>query len=210
MDIFVDDNKLDDLGVDGQTLEEALQRVQETACPPGRLIATLRCDGLEIGAGAMAETLGKPTEEFQRLEVYTGTRAGLVRDAMEQAWLTLQDGEEERSQIAQLIAEGNVTDGIRILGENLGVWQQIHDAIAKSLQMLELNPAAIQVNDMTFEEAVTQPRAMLLQIKNALQSQDYVLLADVLQYEFGDVVAQWQAIIEEIKDQADRVDSDES
>jgi hypothetical protein len=42
-----------------------------------------------------------------------------------------------------------------------------------------------------------------VQIKGALQAQDHVLLADILQYEFADVTEMWHTMIARIQQEAD-------
>ena len=48
-------------------------------------------------------------------------------------------------------------------------------------------------------EALETSRARLEQIKQALESLDYVLLSDTLQYEFEEVVRIWKAIVAAIR-----------
>ena len=59
----------------------------------------------------------------------------------------------------------------------------------------KLDVNAIAVNDEPLMDLISRPKDVLLQIKDALQSRDYVLLADILQYEFHEVTEQWQAVI---------------
>ena len=48
----------------------------------------------------------------------------------------------------------------------------------------------------------TAPATPHERLRDALAQRDYVLLADVLQYEFEEVITQWQALIEAIKELA--------
>ena len=43
---------------------------------------------------------------------------------------------------------------------------------------------------------------VLLRVKEALQSQDHVLLSDTLKYEFSEVAQQWQDVIASIQERA--------
>ena len=203
MDLFVDDQKVDDDRMAGGTLAELLRDVQANCCPPPRILVGFRCDGEAVVEGAMASTLRRPAGSFELLEVFTGTREDLVADAMNQASASLEDTEGVTQNVAELLMEGKSGEGIERLGECLRVWQQIHDAVVKSLELLRLNPAQVIVRDEPLAAALEKPKDVLLQIKGALQDQDHVLLADILQYEFADVTDMWHTLIARIRQEAD-------
>jgi hypothetical protein len=207
VEFFLDDDKIDAAFAGDRTVEEALRYVQSDLCPPGRMVVGLRCDGLDVHGDAMAATLGKPASSFQRLDVFTDTKGALVAEAMIQAAASLRQTETECGHVAELLIEGKTTQGIEALAFCVGAWQQIHEAVSKSIQMLGLDPEKTTINGQALLEAIAKPKEALLQVTNALQSQDHVLLADVLQYEFGDVTEQWYAIITDLRERAQELPS---
>jgi len=206
VDIFMNDNKVEDLTFETGTLEEALRCLQHEWCSPGHLVIGLKCDGLDIAHGEMAKALAKPVTEFKRLEVSTGRPGELVGEAMDQAMTALAETGRARTDVADLLTQGKTAEGIEALAESLSVWQQIHEAIAKSIRMLELEPDRVTIMGQPLEDAIGRPRDMLLQVKQALEAHDYVLLADVLQYEFDEVAELWKAVLAEIREYADHHD----
>ena len=203
MEVFVDDKKVDAAFAREGTVEDALRHVQSDLCPPGRMVIGLRCDGEDIRSDAMATTLCKQARSFERLDVFTDTKGVLVAEAMAQAATSLEQTEAGCERVAELLTEGKIAEGIDTLGECIGAWQQIHEAVSKSIQMLELDVEKATVNDQRLIDMISKPKEALLQIKDALQSQDNVLLADVLQYELDDVTGQWHAIIAELRERAE-------
>jgi hypothetical protein len=147
----------------------------------------------------MAEALQKPAPSFDRLDVFTSTRDGLVTDAMKQASASLEATEDVYDQVAELLIQGQISEAVRSLGECLKVWQQIHDAVAKSIQLLGLDPDSIRIRDGSLAEAIGKPKDVLVQVRDALQAQDHVLLADILQYEFADVTQTWHSIVTRVQ-----------
>lgn len=207
MELFLDDNRLEDLELADQTLELLVRQVQADYCAPDQIIVSLRCDGLEMTGSEMTARLSQPASLVQRLEVFTGSPSQLVAEAMVQSAAALTDTEGERRRAADLLTEGNVSDGVALLGEVLRVYQQIHDAVSKSLQMLDLDARAVMIEGRTLQECFEAPTELLQQVKQALLAQDHVLLADILQYEFDDVVTQWQAAVADLRQRAlDRVE----
>ena len=203
MDLFVDDKKVDDQRIVGGTLADTLREVQAHCCGPPRILVGFRCDGAEVAGAAMASTLSRSAGSFELLEVFTSTREDLVADAMNQASVSLEETEDVSLNVAELLMEGKAGEGISRLGDCLLIWQQIHDAVVKSLELLRLNPEQITVRDESMATAMEKPKDVLLQIKGALQANDHVQLADILQFEFAEVTDMWHTVIARIRQEAD-------
>lgn len=204
MEVFVDATRVDFAPAAESTVEEMLREVQQHHCPPGRIVVGIRCDGREVAPGAMASTLRQNAGEMQRIDVVTGTAEELVIDALQQATRSLDDSEDASRRAADLLVEGQTREGIQLLGECSQVWKQVHDALSRSIEMLNVDVASLEVRDLSFQQAIERPRDVLQQIKQALQAQDYVTLADVLQYEFIEAAELWRVLIATILRRAER------
>jgi len=203
LDLFVDERQVDGNGVVGSSLAEMLRNIQANCCPPPRILAGFRCDGAEVAVEAMASTLSRPAGSFERLEVFTCTPEDLVVEAMNQASASLEETEGVTQNIAELLMEGKASEGIERLGECVRIWQQLHDAVAKSLGLLHLSPEQVMVRDEPLLTALERPKEVLLQIKGALQARNHVLLADILQMEFAEAMGMWHMMIARIRQEVD-------
>jgi len=206
MELYIDDSPvvIDDIA--RQTLESVLRHAQERFCTPDRMVVGIRHEGEEIPAGELAGTLQKPASTFSRLDVVTNTKDELVADAMDQASVALTQTEEACRRIADGLAEGKVAESMQALGNCLSVWQQIHEAITKSTQMLDMDSETTLINGEPIGEFANKPMGVLLRVKEALQTQDHVLLADTLKYEFCEVADLWRDVIARIEAEAKTVD----
>ena len=202
MEVFVDDSQVDGDFIADHTLEDALRHVQSNLCAPDQVVVGLRCDGEDVPPNGMADALKKSALTFNRLEVFTSKRERLILDAMSQALAALGDTETACQRIAGLLTEGKTVEGVQALGECLGIWQKIHEAVTHSIQMLELDPEQIAVGNESLVHVLCRPKEVLLRVKQALQSQDYVLLSDIMQYEFGEVTQQWHNVIDVLQRRA--------
>lgn len=202
--MFLDDKPIETgfLGEEA-TIEESLHQVQTALCRSDQVVIGFRCDGTDVPANEMADTLLKPVRAYERLEVFTGTTGSLVTDAMEQAARCLTDSEATCQEVADLLTQGQTNEATKMLGTCLRTWQQIHEALAKSIEMLGLDAETAQAEGEPLIAMIQRPMGTLLQVKEALQAQDYVLLADVLQYEFQEVAQAWHAIIGHLREQAE-------
>ncbi len=205
MQVFVDDRQIDEGGIRGATLGDALRHVQATLPAPHKIVAGVLCDGEAVAAEEMVKSLERPLTEFDRVDVITSTKEDLVIDVMTQASTSLDASEETSLRVASLLSEGKSTAARESLVECLQVWQQIHDSVAKSISILQVDPETFTVRDEPLIDAMVKPRDVLLQVKDALIAGDEVLLADILQYEFTDVVQTWHSIIARLRHQAEEL-----
>ena len=203
MQVFVDDKLIDEESIEGRTLGDAIRHVQSGLTAPHKIVAGVLCDGETIAADDMIESLQKPLTEISRVDVITSTKEDLVIDVMTNASTSLEESETASQRVAQLLTEGKSAAAREALADCLRTWQQIHDAVAKSLSILGLDPETIMIRDEPLIDAIGKPREVLLQVKDALVAGDEVLLADILQYEFSDVTQTWHAIIARLRRQAE-------
>ncbi len=203
MQIILDGQSLTDADAAAGTVESAIRKVQTERCSPSQVVVSIRCDDRDIVGEQIAPFLRKPISAVTKLEVFTNTRKQLVAGAMAHASASLQETETACTRVAELLNTGESKEAIATLGECLRIWQQIHEAVAKSIEMLEMNPDAITLQDATMSDVIGKPKEVLLQIRNALLAEDHVLLADVLRYEFDDVTNSWYALIARIRQEAE-------
>jgi len=209
VDIFVNDSPVEDLDTAGQTLEQVLRCVQEQRCEPGRVIVGLRCDGLELHGEEMRDRLARSAASLNRLEVFTGSPFRLVVDAMTQCATALGESDAERRRAADLLTEGAIAEGVGVLSELIRVYQQIHTAVGQSLEMLALDARTVVVNGRSLHDSFEDPKALLLRVRQALLSRDYVMLADIMQYEFDELIGQWQVAVADLRSRAEAREAQE-
>lgn len=203
MQMYVDDRRIDDESIEGHTLGDALRQVSSGLTQAHKIVAGVRCDGELIAADQMFESLGRPLSQFDKVEVITSTREALVIEVMTHAVATLEDSETQSQEVAKMLVEGRSAAARESLVECLQSWQQIHEAVAKSISMLNLDPQELRIRDEPLIDALARPRDVLTQIKDALLAGDEVLLADILQYEFADVTQVWHGILARLRSQAE-------
>jgi len=201
--LFLDDKVIDQPAPEVGTLDEALRQVQSDLAAARRILVAFACDGEEMVGAAMVEALRKPASSYERVDLFSSTPADLVRETMDHASTSLDQTEIATQEVAQMLIQGRSTEAIAQLGDCLRVWQQVHDAVSKSLSLLEIDPAQATIRDESMEAALIRPKEVLVQIKQALLAQDHVLLADLLQYEFAEVAELWRQLIARLSQAAD-------
>lgn len=203
MNLFLDNRQIDTAALNGQTLDDALRHLQMDMGNGERVVVRLRCDGHDVTSAEMPRTLCKPADSFQRIEIFTLTRGGLVTEAMAQAETSLHRTDEACKDAGRLINQGQTAEGVETLGECLFIWQQVHEAVAKSIQLLKVDPDALAIEGESLTHMLGKPRDILTQVRDALEAKDFVLLADLLLYDLVEQTAQWRAIVDRLRIEAD-------
>ncbi len=203
MQVYIDDQLIESIAATTKTIGDLLGRVQAERCPPRRIVVGICCDGVTVPSDDMAATLNKALDRFDRIDILTNTREALVVDVMTHAAESLEETEAESLRVAELLTAGKSTEAKQALAGCLRVWQQVHDAVAKSIGLLGINPDTVMIRDESLMSAITRPRDALLQVRDALIAGDDVLLADILQFEFADVAGAWHSVIARLRREAE-------
>jgi hypothetical protein len=106
-------------------------------------------------------------------------------------WLTPQ-----HKEVALLLERGQTQHALERLGQILSAWSQIQEAYGKLAKMLDLSLKDLTVREMNGETVLDEFCRQLGEIRTALEGKDFVLLADILQYEMEGAIANWMALLE--------------
>ena len=180
------------------TIRELIDEIRTSLSRTDRLVMGIRGDGLDITGDGYAETLGKPVASFERYDFVTRDPRGVVREALPECHDLLSAAGAKRAEAIDLLTKGDSREGIAALGECCHAWQQVHEAICNAIELLKLDPGAVKLEGGALTTVLAGTRDQLAQIREALQAGDFVLVSDVLQYEFDPVVHRWEAAIHAI------------
>ncbi len=199
MEVYIDEQLFAAEEFSEGTIEETVRNIQGKHCPEGTLIVGLSCDGQEVPSGAMTETMGQDISTIERLDLITANYRSLIMNTMDEASESLRGAIVDGKRIASMLVSGQTIDALRELGDCVRVFQQVHDAIGKSLQILEVDLDSVGHNGESVIASLAKPREVLMDIKGALQNTDHVRLADILEYEMEQASVNWESIIERIR-----------
>lgn len=199
MDVYVDDKPYQPTGAAAQSVAELVNEVRGSVESEGRMVVALRCDGVDVTGEGFETAMANATEAYQRIDLYTGAPSDLVEDALEQAETILTASQGDRQAAIDALGAGKTSEAIDALGRCMQAWHQVHQGIANSLAILDLDATSLAVNDVPIGDLLETTRDRLFQVKDAIEARDYVLLSDTLQYEFDEVIAAWKQTIEAVR-----------
>jgi hypothetical protein len=146
---------------------------------------------------------GEPLEHARRMPLGETTLALTTADEKELSLTTLgklaaliEWLAPQHKQVAGELERGQTQHALDRLGGIISAWQQIQAAYGNLAKMLHLSLQDLPVRDMTGEAVLEEFCRQLAEMQTALQHKDFVLLADILQYEMDGAEANWMGLLE--------------
>jgi len=195
MDIRVDDEILDQPIGDGDRLEALIATVNRTVGAQGRTITAVFCDGRELDADQLTQALQSPIKEFARLELRSQPASLVAARIFEQAAALFEETEKDQPLIVEMLNEGNMVRGMELLAGSFRLWQQAHEAVTHAVRLAGIQLDEIRIGETPSLDIINGLHEKLAQIKEALQARDFVMLADILQYELAETIENWKKLI---------------
>lgn len=199
MNVYIDDVEADfPTGAD-QLLDEVLQAAREQADEVGRMIVGLVCDGIDVPDDELAATLQRPQSEFRRVDLHSVDLVELVREALDQAEQLLDETARSAKGIVEQLTCGNTAGAMPILSSCCQAWLEIHGGVSNAMDALKIDPESVEVAGKPIVEVLGEPIRVLNDIKEAVTARDFVLLSDILSYEFEEAAEGWRGIISAVR-----------
>ena len=198
MNVFIDDQPYAGRIETDTTLEQLSETIRGRELPGDRMVIAIQGNGQDLVAQELDEALHRPAIEYERLDFLTESTTTVAIEALETAEQMFAESAEVRSQTATLFTEGQIDEALQLLGPCITTWQRAFEAIAQVLTLTGLGLDDIEAQGVLLTAMVESWTDQLRQIKEAFESKDFVLIADLLEYEFGPTTDRWSAYISSI------------
>ncbi len=201
MEILVNDHRYQTTGPASQTLQALANEVCRMGEPGGQqVVVSLRCDGRDIAPGDLDSVLDIPVDRFARLELQTMSVLDQVRAALDQAIGVLDDASGLRHEVADHLAGGQHELAMQKLQRLVEVWKQVQQTTVMSAQLLSIDLEALRINERGLSDILEIIRTRLTELKLAMETQDFVLVADLLRYEFDEPLDNWLGLLTRLRE----------
>ena len=111
-----------------------------------------------------------------------------------------------QQQAADHLQQDDPAKAMGLVKESINGWLQAQQAVGQSAQLLQLDLQAVKVDDQPVIERMNELISSLNELKDILGANDFVALADALQYEWPEITERWDtaigAIIKHIENNA--------
>ena len=135
------------------------------------------------------------SEDINTVEIRTVPSSQMALDISGEMYKVARMMSGGAKNIAQLLRESQESDALELLQDLLDVTRDFL-AMLSDLRVRFLNGA-----DREFKEKMEQLSDLLSEMSDVLESEDWILLADLLEYEFMPQCQDWQTVSEHLHQQ---------
>jgi hypothetical protein len=198
LEILLNDNRLDIEGINPEvTVLELLTTVEESLKGTQATVIEIILDEKSYSADDMSEISTLKVMAYQKIELFTATAQDMVRAAFADGEAGLQHLEELAVEVASELRIGKVKEG-------MDRYLEFVDGIEWLVTMLKNADLAFASN--MAESSLESDRQSLVQrlgeqmnqVQIVQEAQDWVGLADILEYEFPEILQDSRGLIKSI------------
>ncbi|MEO0475113.1 MAG: hypothetical protein AAF085_03955 [Planctomycetota bacterium] len=175
------------------SMRELLAAVSDSLASDGRVVVEVKVDGESITGTALDDD--QPTAASSDIRVYTAKAANLVVGILDEVRTQLAASQQMQQQAADLLQQDDPAKAMDLVKQSIDGWLQAQQAVGQSAQLLQLDLQAIKVADQPVMERMSELITALNELKDIISANDFVAMADALQYEWPEITNRWDAAI---------------
>lgn len=177
------------------SLDNVIRHVEENHLPPDSVIRRIQVDGVPFEGSESAAASGTPAPPLparQKVEVFTGTLRDVASDSIDEAVAYLERIESVSPSLVSSFRSGpgpRAFGDLRQLYEGFYWMNLLLDRLKKSFGLSLEN---ITIRGVAAQEHHTRFLSVLKQMVSAHERQDFIFVADLLEYEILPIVPIWK------------------
>lgn len=184
MDVTIDGKRLALEGHGSEAVFTALAAESAKLRAVGRSIVQVTADGRSIAPDKLVETL-QANPAVSALNVVTAATAKLIEESLAELENAAPGLPEAARELARVFQGATPDDGLDPFFRFADIWGQVKSRESMVLGALDIDPASLSLGPKTLADAHEELNKYLREALAALQSRDYVLLGDLLEYELA-------------------------
>lgn len=197
MIVTLDGRKLDDAFDSGTTLQGVLDQVR-CGHLGDRLIVSVAVDGQRLDDARLEADLPAPLDMDVQVDLQSGDRTELVRDALRGLALEFRAAREQHTGLPDALCGGETAVAVRHIGEFVLLWQTCYRAIAQCNSLLGEDLTGREFGGVTVQAMLQDLILKLTELREGLEAHDLVLLADLLRYELLPLCETWEHVLTQL------------
>ncbi|MBX7255365.1 MAG: hypothetical protein K1Y02_03295 [Candidatus Hydrogenedentes bacterium] len=203
MDVIIDGNRTHTFETAPSEVIAALGEVSATLQSEGRAIVGINIDGQNLTADRLAEVLeNKTPDQVGTISVSTERVAILVGQALDELEQSLPNLPQACHELAHVFQGADPTQGFQHFQVLAELWSHVKERENTVAHALGLDLDSMKVGDTSVKMLHEHLNRTLDDAVRAMESQDLVLLGDLLEYELAPRAESEAEIVSMLKAQA--------
>lgn len=200
MIVTLDGRKLEDAFGSGGTLQGLVDEVRAQHLRD-RLVVEVSVDGETLLNPALSDRLVRPIAGIGQVDLASAEPGELAVAALREAADQLEMAGDAHVEVANELRAGRAGKAIEQFGTLLSVWSAVQSSVRNAGYILNRDLGTMEVEGRPVHEDFSELAGRLRDVRDAFESRDYVLLADILKYEMPEVCQAWRTLILNLSDQ---------
>lgn len=164
----------------------------------GQAVAAVRFDGVDEPGFRDPQTLARPLAPATIVEVESDTPAGLILRGLEEASASVPEIAQAAVALAARYRLADVSDADGHLAAFAQALGHLMALVAAASQVLEVNLRDVTAGGASVAETMTRLDAAVTALLEAHAGQDWITLADSLEYDVAPLVGRLREVVEHL------------
>jgi hypothetical protein len=200
MEVYLDGKPLDG-EVAGATLQEMLQTLMDSSLGQDRTLSEVRINGEPFEEAKLGAATSLTRESIERLEVETLDARQVALHFLGSAGQYLAAIVASVERVAELFRVSDESEASEHYLATLESLQLFMQVLQTTRDALGLDFEAISADGISLEQRLGRLAGLVQELLNAQEQEDWVLLADVLQYDLCDQLREWRLMMPMLRQQ---------
>lgn len=181
-----------------ETLGELLAQIEEWIRENKRIIIQTRLEGKTLSEKDKKTLFNKKVSEFKILELTTANPWSWAIDSLKEAKVKLPNVASEMEKVSLLIQKGNYADAFLLLDKCIQTWDKINETLRQIEKLFALDYAKIYLEGERIPDKMEEFAKLLEEANRAIEQNDLLNLADILEYEIAPRIREEKRMVNEI------------
>jgi hypothetical protein len=199
MEVYLDTRPLEEMAINGATLEDMLVDIMSFHIPPDRILSEVRVDGRTYGERQSREAVFLERQAINRLDLVTvpaATLAELLLSSGPAHLNVLIEAAKKMADEFRLNEEAEANEKFVVF---LQAMQDFFSFLGQALDVLAIPMTRVEVGGLSAQERLQALTDVLTAMSERQDENDWILLADTIEYELVPVLDDWLVILTQVK-----------
>lgn len=204
MIITLDGDRVSNPAADCTTLESVIERTS-SVLGPQRMLVAVRLNGRLLDEAGLDESLQRTLGATDQVDLESGTRSEVVAGALRSLADTFRDASDTVGEVSQKLNTGEIESAMHEVAAFIQLWQNCRTALVQGSTVLARDLTGEPLDGRPLSDRFGELSARLAELRDALQSRDFVLVSDLLFYEMPAICGEWSDLLRRL---AESVEAD--
>lgn len=191
MIVTLDGQRIDSLPQAGSTLEKVIEHLRTTRLGE-RIVITVAWNGRDLTGTELTDRLGVAPGGDDQLDLESAMPCEVSAMALREVADQLRIATDALPEIANGFHAGGADAALAGLSSLLGVWANCQHTLGDASKLLGRDLGEEEFQGARLTTHLQAVADVLRSVREAVQNRDYVLLADLIEYEMPGVCTLWQ------------------